>query len=96
MFSNEVIDSFPSYAVRDELAKLNVPTLQEVRDALSMIARGKANGRSGILSEMVKACSDESLQYLVQIFGSVWESKVVPQDWHGALLVPVPKKGDVS
>ena len=92
-FSNEIIDSFPSYAVCDELA--NVPTLQEVRDALSMIAWGKAGGNSGILPEMVKVCSDELLQYLVQTFGSVWE-KAVPQDWHDALLVPVPKKGDLS
>ena len=25
----------------------------------------------------------------MQIFGSVWKSKVVPQDWCDALLVPV-------
>ena len=70
--------SFPTYAVGDELA--NVSTLQEVKDALSMIAEGKAGGSSGILPEMVKVCSDELPQYLVQIFGTVWESKAVPQE----------------
>ena len=44
---------------------------------------------------MVKVCSHKLLQYLVQIFGNVWESKVVPQDWGDALLVPVPKKDDL-
>jgi len=94
LFSNEVINSFPSYAVRDELA--GVPTLQEVRDVLSLIAGGKAGGSSGILPEMVKICNDELLGYLVQLFDVVWESKVVPQDRRDALLVPVPKKGDLS
>ena len=59
-----------------------------------MIAGSKADGSSGILPEMVKICTDELLQYLVQIFGSVW-NKVVPQDWLDALLVPVLKKGDL-
>ena len=45
---------------------------------------------------MVKVCCDELLAYLVQLFSSVWESKVVPQDWRDALLVPVPKKGNLS
>ena len=45
---------------------------------------------------MAKVCCDELLVYLVQLLSSVWESKVVPQDWGDALLVPVPKKGDLS
>ena len=45
---------------------------------------------------MVKVCCDELLGYLVQLFGSVWDSKAVPQDWCDALLVSVPKKGDLS
>jgi len=44
---------------------------------------------------MVKVYNDELLGYLVQLFSGVWESKAVPQDWWDALLVPVPKKGDL-
>jgi len=75
-----------------------MPTLQEVRDALSLIAGGKAGGGSAILPEMhmVKICNDELLGYLVQLFGIVWESKVDPQDWRDSLLVLVPKGGDLS
>ena len=89
-----MINSFPSYAVHVGVAC--VPSLQEVRDALSLIAGGRAGGGSGILSKMVKVCCDELLVYLVRLFSSVWESKVVPQDWRDALLVPVPKKRDLS
>ena len=94
MFSEDVINSFPSYGVCDELDC--VPSLQEVRDTLSLIAGGKAGGSSSILPEMVKVCCDELLGYLVQLFGSVWESKAVPQGWCDASLVSVPKKGDLS
>ena len=94
MFSEDMIISFPSCVVRDGMAC--VLSLQEVRDALSLIAGGRAGGGSGILPEIVKVCCDELLVHLVQLFGSVWESKVVPQDWWDALLVPVPKKGDLS
>ena len=78
MFSEDVINSFPSYAVYDGMAC--VPSLQEVRDVLSLIAGGRVGGSSGILPEMVKICCDELLVYLVQLFSSVWERKVVPQD----------------
>ena len=73
-----------------------VPSFQEVRDALSLITGSRAGSGSGILPEVVKVCCNELLVYLVQLFSSVWESKVVPQDWQDALLVPVPKKGDLS
>ena len=45
---------------------------------------------------MVKVCYDELLVYLVQLFSSVWESKVVLKDFQNASLVLVPKKGDLS
>ena len=69
MFSKDMINSFPSYAVRDGMAC--IPSLQEVRDVLSLIAGGRAGDGSG-------------------------KGEVVPQDWRDALLVPVPKKGDLS
>ena len=70
MFSEDMINSFPSYAVRDGMAC--VPSLQEVRDMLSLIPGDWAGGGSGILPEMVKVCCDELLVYLVQLFSSVW------------------------
>ena len=68
-----MINFFPSYAIRDGMAC--VPSIQEIRDVLSLIAGCRAGGGSGILSEMIKVCCDESLVYLVQLFSSVWESK---------------------
>ena len=32
----------------------------------------------------------------MSMFGAVWREKQVPTEWHHALLVPIPKKGDLS
>ena len=88
------IESFPSYDVQDGMA--NAPAMEEVRTALSLITGNRAGGNSGILPEMVKVCSDELLEYLVNLFTHVWNSRSVPQDWKDALLIPVPKKGNLS
>ena len=53
MLSVNVINTFPSYAVHDEMDC--VPSLPEVSNKLSLIAGGRAGGGSCILSEMVKA-----------------------------------------
>ena len=58
-------DSFPSSNVHSELA--DVPSLDENRNALSLIAGNKNGGINGILSEMVKVCSDELLSYLLDL-----------------------------
>ena len=52
--------------------------------------RGKAGGKNGILPEMLKCCSADLLQQLVELFESVW------QEWKDALIVPIPKKSDLS
>jgi len=43
--------------VRSELA--DIPTLDEIRTVLSLVAGNQAGGINGILPEMVKAYSDE-------------------------------------
>ena len=58
---------------------------------------GKAAGGSGILSEMVKAacCSGSFVEMLMELVSDVAEGRV-PADWSDAVLVPIPKKGDLS
>ena len=63
VFSLDLVDSFPSCDVHYDLAV--VASLDEVRHALSLVAGNKAGGRSGILPEMVKVCSDDLLKYRI-------------------------------
>ena len=47
---------------------------------------------------MVKAvCSEEEfLDLLLDLVHTAWKESEVPKDWSDALLVPIPKKGNLS
>ena len=59
---------------------------------------GKAGGESSILPEMVKvACiGDEFPKRLLELVHDVWKEKNFPNNWCDAILIPIPKKGDLS
>ena len=60
--------------------------------------KGKAGGESGILLEMIKAacCEEEFLRKLLELMKDVWECGCAPSAWYDSILVPIPKKGDLS
>ena len=47
---------------------------------------------------MVKiACQGaDFLDLLLQLTHGAWQEKRVPKDWADAVLIPIPKKGDLS
>ena len=67
------------------------------RAAVAKLRPGKAPGESGILPEMVKtACrDDEFLSLLLDLAHNIWREGRVPGEWANALLIPIPKKGDI-
>ena len=75
----------------------DLPDEEDVKLALSQVKNGKAAGSSGILPEMLKVgqMSHEFLCMLLALVKAVWREKRVPQDWRDAILVPVPKKGNL-
>ena len=74
------------------------PSREELEDAIGAMKNGKMGGHSGILPEMVKAamCVDEFIDALLALVHRDWVEGKVPQDWHDAVLVPIPKKGDLT
>ena len=50
------------------------------------------------LFEMVKAacCREEFLDLLLDMVHSVWRDSEDPKDWVDAVLVTLPKKGDLA
>ena len=72
--------------------------MAELASAVKKLKSGKAGGSSGILPEMVKAgcCREEFLTALLDLVHTVWEQWQVPRDWSDAILIPIPKKGDLS
>ena len=44
----------------------------------------------------LKFCGGPLLNYILKLFRMVWKEKCVLSEWRDALLVPVPKKEDLS
>ena len=95
-FNQAEIEKARQRPVRHQLAE--VPTMDELTDAIGKLKNGKAGGASGILPEMVKAacCEDDFLELLLDLVQATWKEGEVPKDWSDALLVPIPKKGDLG
>ena len=66
--------------------------------AVGKLQNGKTGGRSGILPDMVKAgcCDEDFLNLLLDLVHTAWLEQKVPIEWADAVLVPIPKKGDLS
>ena len=57
----------------------------------------RAAGSSGILPEMLKAGrGDKNFMGMIwDLVNTVWKERRVPKEWVDAILVPIPKKGDL-
>ena len=95
-FNQTELDKIKQRPLRTHLADL--PSLDELETAVGKIKNGKAGGSSGILPEMVKiACLDtDLLERLLALTHTVWKEKSAPKEWTDAILIPIPKKGDLS
>ena len=73
-----------------------LPSREELEEAIGKLKNGKAGGKSDILPEMVRAacCEEEFLEMLLELIHQAWKEGRVPKDWVDAVLIPIPKKGD--
>jgi Reverse transcriptase (RNA-dependent DNA polymerase)/Domain of unknown function (DUF6451) len=75
---------------------INAPSLTEVSSAIASISSGKAPGPDGLFIELLKADLETATRYLHSIIGAFWEMGSFPKGWKEALLIKLPKKGDLS
>ena len=94
-FDRSELDLVQQREVDEILA--GVPSATEVSKGLSKLKNGKAVGSSGILPEMLKVGRkySEFVEMLKELLGEVWLERQVPQEWVDAILVPIPKKGNL-
>ena len=73
------------------------PTSAEVAKALGKLRNGKAAGTSNILPEMLKvgAQNEDFVCMLTDLLSAVWEERCVSHKWVDAILIPIPKKGNL-
>ena len=93
-YRDEVIDGMVQQPVRWEFD--GPPTDDELIAALQKLRRRKAGGSSGILPEMILSGGAELWDRLLQLMEKIWEEQTVVQDWKDAVVVPIPKKGNLN
>ena len=73
----------------------DVPSYGKIQSTLGCLKCHKAAGESGILPELLMSGGPIIVDKLVELFALVWRDGCVVRDWCNALIVPVPKKGNL-
>ncbi len=71
-------------------------TKEEIKKALKQMQNGKAGGTDGITAELLKADMKLTATTLEDLFQTIWDNEVVPQEWKQGIIIKIPKKGDLS
>ena len=85
-------DSMPQSPVQQWMVA--IPTLDDVRLAVSLLSSGKAPGAAGIHPEIIQHLGQKLLKALHKTITTAWDTKTVTQDWKDAQLITLFKKGD--
>ena len=95
-FDESELEKVEQRPMKNEMSCL--PSLEDLCEAITRLKNGKAAGSSGILPEMIRvACErEEFLEVLLDLVHEVWKESKVPSDWTNTILIPIPKKGDLS
>ena len=72
----------------------NWPSKTKIRRAIQHLKNSKAAGPDGIPPETIKACLRTSTEVLFELFGKIWETKELLDEWKEGYLIKLPK-GDV-
>lgn len=69
---------------------------EEVLKAFDTRKCSKADGKNGLPPELVKHVGTVFAEHIQELFKAVWEDGRVPKEWVNAVIVTIPKKGDLS
>ena len=56
----------------------------------------KAGGKSDVLPELILHGGVDLWDRMLEVMRKVWEEGKVVRDWQDAVVVPIPKKGDLK
>ena len=76
----------------------SIPETKDIEKALGKLKNGKAAGKSNILPEMLKVGKrkEDFVGMLTDLVSTVWKERRVPQEWVDAIIIPIPKKGNLQ
>ena len=88
--NDEAIQRLPQVATNEALAI--PPTENEVAKAIKQMSVGKAPGPDAIPAEVFQSGGPSLITKLTELFQSVWESEILPQDFKDATIVHIYKR----
>jgi hypothetical protein len=68
----------------------------EVEEAIRALKRNKSPGSDGITAEMLQAGGEQLARQIHTLCNKAWVESTIPEEWGKSILVPIPKKGDLS
>ena len=68
----------------------------EVQAAINSLKRNKSPGSDGITAEMLQAGGEPLSRQIHILCNKAWHEGTIPEEWGKSILVPIPKKGDLS
>ncbi|CAF1682339.1 unnamed protein product, partial [Adineta ricciae] len=68
----------------------------EVEEAINKLKKHKSPGNDGITAEMLQTGGECLKRKMYELCNRVWEEENIPEQWGRSLLIPIPKKGDLS
>ncbi|KAI5752917.1 hypothetical protein M8J77_021772 [Diaphorina citri] len=74
----------------------DLPTLNEVKEAIQKMKHNRAPGEDGITVELMKYGGTLIETTLMEIIRDIWIQEKMPQCWNTGIICPIHKKGDKS
>ena len=68
----------------------------EVIKAIESLKRGKSSGLDYLINEMFIDANGVLTPYLTKLFNHMFENNIYPDKWTKSVIIPIPKKGDLS
>ncbi|CAF2091543.1 unnamed protein product [Rotaria magnacalcarata] len=68
----------------------------EVQAAINSLKRNKSSGSDGVTAEMLQAGGEPLSRQIHKLCNKAWHEGTIPEEWGKSILVPIPKKGDLS
>ena len=83
-------------AIRDFEINTSVPDKQEIVTTIKALKNGKSPGQDNLNAELFKVDPELAAEILQPLFTSIWEVKVIPDDWTKGIIIKLAKKWALS
>ncbi|CAG2201949.1 unnamed protein product [Mytilus edulis] len=78
-------------AVQDLEININLPDKQEIIKVIKSLKNGKSPGHDNLNAELFKVDPELAAEILQSLFTSIWEGKIIPDDWTKGIIIKLRK-----